>query len=105
MSWIELKKGDKVRYLKNMPYKMSNGQIVNKEGEEVIIRNNIKVNSKAFKKLDFKIKKPKIKKEDLKKMSKDELINFADENKIEVDKRKGEEKLREEIINALKNNI
>ena len=38
-------------------------------------------------------------------MSKDELINFADENKIEVDKRKGEEKLREEIINALKNNI
>ena len=46
---MELKKGDKVIYVGDMPYKLANGQEVEKEGEELFIRNDVHVQPEFFK--------------------------------------------------------
>jgi hypothetical protein len=46
---VELKKGDKVVYVGGMPYKLANGQEVEKEGDELFIRSNVHVQDDVFK--------------------------------------------------------
>lgn len=120
---MKLNKDDVVEYLANMPYKLANGQEVSKEGEELQIRSEVSVQSQFFKvkkkkevkpvesdshknKLkDIKDKSEEENKEEekaLEDMDKEELLQFADDNKLDVDKRKGEKKLRQEIKELLK---
>lgn len=98
MEFLELKKGDKAIYLGSMPYKLANGQDVSKEGEELLINSNVHVQKKFFKTVE---EKPKVVEKSLEEMNKEELIVFADKNGIDVDKRKGEEKILAEIKAAL----
>jgi hypothetical protein len=56
---LELKKGDKVIYNGNMPYKLANGQEVFKEGEELFIQSNVNVQKKFFE----VVEEPKVEKE------------------------------------------
>lgn len=99
MEFLRLNKGDTVVYKYNFPYKLSNGQEVNEEGEELIIKSDVSVKSKFF---NLKEKYVEIKEKKLEEMNKDELLKFAQDKKIDVDNRKGEKKLLEEIKNKLK---
>lgn len=124
---LKLEKGDKVKYLSNFPYTLSNGQKVNKEGQELIVSSDINVQKNYFKKISFKsdglkqnienvekVEEVRIETREeanneeneenmlnLESMNKEELLSFAEENDLNVDKRKGEVKLREEIKNLL----
>lgn len=49
---LELKKGDKVIYLGTMPYKLANGQEVEKEGDELFINSNVNVQKQFFNKIE-----------------------------------------------------
>lgn len=61
---MELKKGQKVKYTKDMPYKMTNGQKL--EGEcEFLVEEDVKVSSDFFQVLE-EPKKEEVKKEDKK---------------------------------------
>lgn len=92
---LQLNEGDKVIYLGSMPYFLSNGQRVSEEGEELLINSNVNVQKKFFKKVEEQ--KPVKVEKTLEEMNKEELIAFADKNGIDVDKRKGEEKILAEI--------
>jgi hypothetical protein len=107
---VVLNKGDKVTYLGSSHYKLANGQEVFKGGEELVINSKVSVKKDFFKvlvdnqsnendtKKEEKIELKDDKKEkELKDMDKDELIKFADDNNIDVDKRKGRDKILKEI--------
>lgn len=59
MEFLELKKGDKVVYLGSMPYKLSNGQEVEKEGDEMFISSDVNVQNKFFRKVEVKVEAKK----------------------------------------------
>lgn len=124
--FLSLKKDDLVVYKGNMPYGLSNGQEVNYEGEELMINSNVNVQSKFFNfknenikednknqsdgtvevtKSDEKAEKlpenEDEEKSDLSKMNKSQLLKYAKENGIEVDGRKSDKKILEQI-NAFK---
>lgn len=105
MEYIQLKKGDKVTYNGDMPYKLGNGQQVNKVGDELVIKSDVKVQSRLFKLQDSnengESKDNKEDKIDLESMDKEQLLKFAEEKGIDVDNRKGEKKLREELQSKL----
>lgn len=92
---LKLNKGDKVKYLGSFPFKLGNGQEVKNEGEELIIISYTLAQKEYFMLLDKEEKS-------LEQMNKDELLEFADKNKIDVDKRKGEKNIIAEIKAALK---
>jgi hypothetical protein len=63
---VELKKGDKVVYVGDMPYKLANGQEVEKEGEELFVKSNVYVQPEFFKvveqpKEEIKVEKAEVK--------------------------------------------
>lgn len=68
--WLDLKKGDKVRYLKDIPYKLANGQEVFKEGEEMFINSEVSVQKDFFEQL--KAEEPKVEKKEVKEEVKEE---------------------------------
>lgn len=81
---LNLKKGDKVIYLSNMPYILANGQSVSKEGEELFIQSNVNVQKKFFRIVEEK------KEEKVKEVLKPELsespkkdLNKKDDKKID----------------------
>lgn len=93
---MELKKDDKVVYCNTHPYKLANGQEVTYIGEELIIHTDVVVQDNYFELVE-EVKKEK----KLEDMNREELLQFADENNIEVDSRKGEKKLLLEIKEKL----
>jgi hypothetical protein len=107
--FLKLDKGDKVVYLLDMPYILGNGQRVNKEGDELTIHSKVSVSKKHFNLLEEKkVEVPKIEEKveekaekTLDEMNKEELLAFADSKELDVDKRKGESKLRKEIKGLL----
>jgi hypothetical protein len=105
--FLKLDKDDKVVYLSDMPYILGNGQRVNKEGDELTIHSKVTVSKKHFNLLEEKkeveeVKEPEVKAEKtLDEMNKDELLAFAESKELDVDKRKGESKLRKEIKGLL----
>lgn len=115
MKYIELNEGDVVIYGADMPYKLGNGQEVSKRGEKLVITSKVLVQDRLFnvhledKKDDNdnldnnNLNENKVDEDlvNLDSMNKEQLIEFADEHNIDVDKRKGEEKLREELKNKL----
>ena len=79
---LKLKKGDKVIYLGNMPYKLSNEQEVSKEGEELLIRSDVNVQSRFFSIVEepkveevVKSESPKLPKKDLNKKDNNKIDN------------------------------
>jgi hypothetical protein len=122
--FIKYNKGDAIVYLGGMPYYLGNGQIVEKEGDELVIRSEVTVHSNLF---NFSLENDKKNEnqspdgtpvdteitpedDDLEKdeekpldaMNKDELIAYADKNNIDVDKRKGAKNILVEIKEAQK---
>lgn len=95
--FLDLKEGNVVIYLANMPYTLANGQFVDKEEEELIINSNVQVQSRFF-----KIKETPKKEKTVDEMNREELLKFAEDNNLDVDKRKNDAKLLAEIKEALK---
>jgi len=46
---LQLKKGDKVTYLGEAPYILSNGQRVDNRGDVIMIKSDVKVQKRFFK--------------------------------------------------------
>ena len=78
---LELKKGDKVIYLGNMPYKLSNGQEVFQEGEELNIQSNVNVQKKFFRMIES-AKKP------VEQESHEKEVNKKDDKKLDKKSKK-----------------
>lgn len=95
MEFLELQEGDKVQYVGQGYYGLANGQEVFEEGDELLINSNVNVQKKFFKTVEEQ--KPQKVEKTLEEMNKEELITFAEKNNIDVDKRKGEEKILAEI--------
>lgn len=108
MEFLQLKKDDIVKYIGIAPYIMSNGQRVEVGDDNLIIHSNVVVQKKFFELKKQEVKKIEEPKQEetkvlkLEDMNKEQLIQYADENNIDVDKRKGEAKILEEIKSALK---
>jgi hypothetical protein len=83
---MHLKKGDKVKYLGNMPYKLGNEQEVEKEGDELIIRSNVQVQQNFFEVVEEK-KEEKVVEPELKESPKKEEIK-KDNKKLDKKSKK-----------------
>lgn len=121
--FLKLVEGDLVIYIGSMPYYLSNGQQVEKEGEELMIKSDVTVQSKFFnfspnnknkdKDKEEKIAKEKLakEKEEKEKKEKEDIINQEKENQstdvTPVDTIKDIEEMNKEelIIYADANNI
>jgi hypothetical protein len=77
---LKLKKGNKVIYLGNMPYKLGNEQEVFKEGEELLILSDVSVQKEFFILVEEKLEnvvKPELKE------SPNKDLNKKDDKKID----------------------
>jgi hypothetical protein len=68
---LHLKKGDKVVYTGNMPYKLANGQEVFEEGDELFVQSNVHVQKDFFR----VVEEPKV--------EKDVILDKKEEVKVE----------------------
>ncbi len=94
--FLNLNKGDKVKYLGNMRYTLANGQIVKEGDEEIMIQSNVRVQKKFFSLIeDNKEKKVENVEKPAPQVDTDgELDNKKDKEKKEIEEKKEQPKKR-----------